>query len=304
MNVKSNPILLMTVALAVLTILCPASARAAETEAITGPSRDIALAFVTTGRLDVVLVDEGDAVEAGQVLARLDDGPERIEIDRLRAQAEDRTRIEAALAELAQKRVDLNKLRSARAKGAVTDWEIEHVTLGVRIAELSLKAAELEHEQFRRRYAQAVSQLDRMCIQAPIAGRVEKVGLQPGEAAKTLGPVIQLVLTDPLWVEVPVPLDQAGELGEGNPAWVSFPGEAPSEPANGRIIHVASVADAASETLRFRIEVANPGKRPAGERVRVSFARPPASTDPTEGGQTEPSVDLSHNLNRKADDSD
>jgi hypothetical protein len=32
-----------------------------------------------------------------------------------------------------------------------------------------------------------------------------------------------------------------------------------------------SVADAASDTLRVRVEVANPSLRPAGEHVTVSF---------------------------------
>ena len=52
---------------------------------------------------------------------------------------------------------------------------------------------------------------------------------------------------------------------------MTFPGEAAAATPNGRIINIATVADAASDTLRVRVEVANPLKRPAGERVAVAF---------------------------------
>ena len=161
-------------------LICPlvtgtTTCHAEEVQAISAPSADIGLSFITAGRISEVLVKPGDLIKKGQLLARLDDGPERIQARQFKVQAEDRTRIMAADAELAQKKVDLNKVKMAKAKGAASDWEVEHLRLGVRIAELSLNAAILEHEQNRRRYAQAVSQLERMRLLAPIAGRVEKV---------------------------------------------------------------------------------------------------------------------------------
>ena len=44
-----------------------------------------------------------------------------------------------------------------------------------------------------------------------------------------------------------------------------------SSVTQGRIIFVAAVADAASGTLRVRIEVPNKARRPAGEHVLVTF---------------------------------
>lgn len=249
----------------------PWPAQAAGVEAISAPSADITLSFVIAGRLAEVLVKEGDAVKKGQPLAYLDDETERIQVQQLKVQAEDTTRIMAAEAELAQTRVDLKKLELAQTKGAVSEWEIEHVRLSVRLAELSLKAAILEHEQYRRRYAQALSQLERMRLVAPIAGHVEKIVVKPGEAAKMHGPVIQLVEIDPLWIDVPVPLTLAKQLALEQEVLVTFPGDEKVELPNGRVIRISSVADAASDTLLVRIEVANPLRRPAGERVDVNF---------------------------------
>ena len=178
--------------------------------------------------------------------------------------SEDRTKIHAAQAELAQKQVDLKKLEQAKAKGAASVWEVEHLYLNVRIAELSLQSAVLEQQQYRQRYDHASSQLLRMRLDAPIAGLVEEVSVEVGESIGTLGPVVRIVQNDPLWIEVPVPLAQARDLTLGQDVWITFPGATRDASPNRRIINISAVADAASETLRIRIEVPNPLKRPAG----------------------------------------
>ena len=240
-------------------------------QGITAPSADINLSFVLAGRVADVRVKEGQQVNKDQLLVRLDDGPERIQSQQLKMLSIDRTQILAAEAELAQKKVDLRKLELAQSKGAASDWEVEHLTLNVRIAELSLKTAILEHEQYRRRYEQSLSQLDRMRIVAPIGGVVERVSVDTGESVGALGPVIRLVRNDPLWIDVPVPSAEAVELTVGQNVWVRVPGADRPETPNGRVINISAVADAASDTLRVRIEVDNPLNRPAGERVAVSF---------------------------------
>lgn len=240
-------------------------------QAISTPSADITLSFVVAGRIAAVSVKQGDFVAKGQLLAHLDDQPERIQAQQYKVQAGDKTKILSAEAELAQKKLDLKNVEMARTKGAASDWEVEHLILGVRIAELALKAAIFEHEQYQQRYAQALSQLERMRLVSPIAGRVEKVTVETGEAVNSLGPLIQVVKIDPLWMDVPVPLAQAKKMALGQNVRVLFPGAEAGASSIGRIIHIAAVADAASDTLGIRIEVANPDKRPAGERVTVAF---------------------------------
>ena len=120
-----------------------------------------------------------------------------------------------------------------------------------------------------------------MHLLAPIAGLVEDVSIEVGESIGTLGPVIRLVQNDPLRIDVPVPMAQAGELAVGQDVWVNFPGTNAVASPNGRIINISAVADAASDTRRVRIEVPNPLRRPAGERVAVSFS--PEKEDQTLG---------------------
>lgn len=242
-------------------------------QGITVPNADVTLSFVVAGRVSKVMVQAGHTVEKDQLLVRLYDEPERIQCQQLKMLSEDRTKIDAAKAELDQKRVDLKKVQQAMAKGAASNWEVEHLNLSVRIAELSLQSAILEQNQYTRRYKHSLSQLERMHLAAPIAGLVEEVSVEVGESIGTLGPVVRIVQNDPLWIDVPVPLVDALELSPGQTALVTFPGTSMTEQATkGRIINMSAVADAASETLRVRVEVPNPQKRPAGERVTVDFS--------------------------------
>jgi RND family efflux transporter MFP subunit len=253
---------------------------ALEIQAVTMPSADITLSFVVSGKIAETHVKEGDTVEKGALLAALDNEPERIQVEQLKVQAADQTRILSAKAELAQKKVDLKKLEAASAKGAASAWEVEHMRLSVKMAELSLRAAVIEQEQNRREYEKAMSQLERMRLVSPVAGRVEKVAVEAGEAVEKLGPVIQLVKIDPLWIDVPVPLAQAEQMAPAQPVAVTFPDNPKKASAKGQIIHISAVADAASDTLRVRIEVPNPLHRPAGERITVEFLQARGEKNP------------------------
>jgi len=251
--------------------LSPTVSQALEVQAVTMPSAEVTLSFVVSGKIADILVKEGDTVEKGALLAALHDNPERIQTEQLKVQAADKTRILSAQAELAQKMVDLEKFEAASQKGAVSEWEVAQMKLSVQMAKLALRAAKIEHEQFQRQHSQAVQQLKRMRIVAPIPGRVEKVFAEAGEGIEKLGPVVVLVRTDPLWLDVPVPLPQAKRMAVGQRAAVLFPGNPTATSADGRIVYISSVADAASDTLRVRVEVGNASDRPAGERVTVDF---------------------------------
>ncbi len=250
----------------------PCVSHAEVLQGITAPNADVTLSFVVPGRVSEVLVQEGTPVRKDQLLVRLFDEPERIQCEQFKMLSEDRTKILAAQAELAQKRVDLKKVEMARAKGAASDWEVEHLKLNVRIASLALKTSQIERAQYQRRYDHAMSQLERMRLVAPIEGLVEDVSVEVGESIGTLGPVLRVVQNDPLWIDVPVPMAQASQLAVGQEAWITFPDAPATDAPNGRIINIATVADAASDTLRVRIEAPNPMKRPAGERVAVAFS--------------------------------
>jgi RND family efflux transporter MFP subunit len=240
--------------------------------AITKPSADVAQSFVQPGRIAAVHFKEGDAVKAGQALVQQDDAAEQVLLAQLKAQSEDITQIRASEASLAQKKVDLQKLEKAAASNAATALEVEHARLDVTIAQLSLELAQFEHEQAGRKYQEQKVRVENMLLKSPIDGYIEKIEVEVGESVNTTTEVIRVVQVDPLWIDVPVPLAQAAGLKAGMTARVELAESGKKGLiGEGRIIFVGAVADAASDTLRVKIEVPNKARRPAGEHVLVSF---------------------------------
>jgi len=272
----------LRVAAAALALCAPAVCRGAGVRAITRPSEDRTLSFTRPGRIAKLLVQEGDKVRTGQLLVQLDDEAERVELELLEVQAKDETRIQAAQAQLDQKTVEVRRLKEAKE----TALRIEKAEVEARIAALSLQLARLQHAQDRRRCDEAKVRLTRMQLHSPIDGRVAELrrrpgeqahALKPGESADALQPVLRVIKINPLWINAPVPLKQARTLAVGQIASVEFDGGARWP---GKVIYIAHVVDAGSNTLTVRVELPNPPgqqspkkarARPAGERVSVTF---------------------------------
>jgi RND family efflux transporter MFP subunit len=238
--------------------------------AITTPSADITLSFVQPGCIVWVNAKNGDLVKTDQILVLQYDAVERLQLLQLEAESEDTTRIEASEASLDQKKVDLAKLERAAAHNAATALEVEHAKLDVKIAELSLELAKFEHEQAIRKYEEAKVSIEKMRLKSPIEGIVEEIYVEAGESVNALDNVIRIVQINPLWIDVPVPLDKAITLTKNEIAKVTFPNP-DNKIIEGKIVYIAAVADAASGTLRVRVEVPNKSGRPAGEHVYVDF---------------------------------
>jgi RND family efflux transporter MFP subunit len=243
----------------------------AQIAAVTIPSADVTLSFVQPGRIAEIHFKEGQTVKAGDVLVQLDDDADQIRLAQLEADSRNLTHIQAAEASLAQKKVDLAKLEIAAEHNAATELEVEHAKLDVRIAELSLKVAQFDHEQAQRKYDEAKTQIENMSLKSPIDGSIEKIDAETGESVNALGIVVRVVRIDPLWIDVPVPVANTRNLKRGNTARVDFV-DPDKISVDGTIIFIGSVADAASGTLRVRVELPNKSNRPAGEHVRVTFS--------------------------------
>jgi RND family efflux transporter MFP subunit len=249
-------------------------------EAITRPSADVTLKFTSPGFISKVLVKDGDRVKPRQVLVQLDDEAERAKVAQLKAQGEDKIRIDAAKAQLDQKRLDLKKYEEAAKEGTATTMEVEHARLDVVIAELSLKLAKFQQAQDKLKYEEALIRVDRMRLTSPIDGQIESLAIEQGESVDALEEVLRIVKIDPLWVNVAVPMVRARRLKKGDPARVEFPDPSgAAKTITGKIIHIPAEADAASRTLKVRVEVSNPtGRRAAGEHVKVTFGVKAAAT--------------------------
>ncbi len=245
-------------------------------EAITRPSKDVTLSFVHPGRIGKILVKSGQHVKAGQTLARQDDREELAKFKLSEAQAASTIKIDAAEDELKQKKTDLLKIAAAARERAATVYELQHAKLSVDIAKLSLQLTQFAHAQQQLQLAADKIQLRHMQINTPISGTVEKVYVHKGESVNALAKVVRVVSINPLWIHVPVPLRLALHLKLDEPVKLKF---SDGTVKTGKLVRIAEVADAASETLGVRVQVANNSHRPAGEHVRVTFPAGPNVAD-------------------------
>jgi multidrug efflux pump subunit AcrA (membrane-fusion protein) len=250
-------------------------------KAISRASEDITVSSTMPVRVDKVFVKDGDTVKPGQALVQLDDKAERVQMEQLKAQADDETHVEAAEAQLAQKKVDLEGIEQARAKNAATQLELQHAKLEVTISALSLRLAKFEHSQNQLKYKQAAVQVSRLLLSVPTADKdkptdtfkVFKVFIARGESVDRLKEVIRIIKIDPLQIDVPVPeaVVESLKLKVKQTAQVIYPNDK-GPGAKGRIIYVADEVDAASGTQTVRVEIPNPSGRPAGKKVSVRFS--------------------------------
>jgi len=243
-----------------------------QVEAVTKPSQDVTLSFAhpqngsSSGRVAEVLVKEGDTVTAGQLVAKEDDTEEQAGLDVAMAQANDNTRTEA------QEKVEAQKEKvyeNKKNNPAVNQSEKDEALVDVEVAKANVRLSQFEHVQDGRKAAQAKATFEKTRLKTPISGIVEQTMVKAGENVDNQNmKVMRIVNIDPLWIEVPVPFAVARDLKLDSPAGVIFSNK---EKREGKVIHVATVADSASDSLLVRVEVENKAKTPAGERVTVSF---------------------------------
>lgn len=134
------------------------------------------------GRISEVLVEEGMTVEAGQVLARLDDERARLDLAQIEAQvlaAAARVRsLEAQAAEAQNVSLRAGRLfeRAIASEASVTAAEAQRTSL-----EAQLRAARAELEAARLRRESQIDYVDRHVVRAPFAGVVIAKNAQVGE---------------------------------------------------------------------------------------------------------------------------
>ncbi len=259
--------------------------RGVRVEAVTRPSGDAELGFTINGRVAAVLVEQGAEARAGDALVRLDDRVARLERDQLAARAESTAQLDAARAQLELARADLERVQSLVDDNVAGPYELQRQRLTVAQAEASVAIQEEARRLAQLRLEAAEQALDEYALRTPIDGRVELVTIDEGEPATALRPVVRVVRTDPLRVEASAPTAATLALKPGDPAWVMLRVDAQRRVLPGRVVSLAAVADAASNTRRVRIEADNPDDLPAGSQATVSFEPPDADGPDLRGSE-------------------
>src|SRR5690606_18025639 len=135
-----------------------------------------------TGRVVESNVEEGMAVTAGQVLARLDDSNARAALDLAMAQAEAARRaVVENEVQLAEATLTLGRIEQLRARGLATAADLDAARAAVDSTEARIAALRQQVTVAERQVDVQRTELDNMVIRAPFSGVAISRVAQPGE---------------------------------------------------------------------------------------------------------------------------
>lgn len=260
----------------------PAAASAAVLEA-TGyvtARREATVSAKITGRLSEVLIEEGDRVREGQVLARLDDTDANARLELARSQvAAARAQLGQLQAQLAQSQRDFKRQQELRGRGLIAAQALENAR-----TQLDSYRAQLDAQQSEIRVAEAqlrLAQVDyaNTVIRAPFSGVVVNKAAQPGEIVSPMSAgggftrtgICTVVDMDSLEIEVDVNEAYINRVKPEQPVQAVLDAY-PSWKIPAHVIAIIPTADRSKATVKVRIALEEQDPRILPDMgVRVSF---------------------------------
>jgi RND family efflux transporter MFP subunit len=197
------------------------------------PGMDIRVNAPTPEVLEQVLVEEGQAVNKGQVLARLSTRA----LSPLAASARAQRRIAQA---------DYERMQSLFKEGAVSQRDVE-------AAEVALRNAEANE-------AGAVKRLEEATLRAPVSGVIAQRLHESGDRVKDGDEIFRLVNTEELEFEATVPSEYVADVKVGVPAVLTVTG-VEGAGATARVSRVNATADPATRQVKVYVKLPNPEGR-------------------------------------------
>jgi len=249
----------------------------------------------TAARVLKVVVDVGDAVQAGQLLAEMDP----VDIDeRLSALDASIARAGSAAAAMEAQRKDALAKKDLAAVNArryadladrnfisagALEGRLQEQTsadAGVAAADANLAAARQDMTRLAAERAALRRQRDNARLLAPAAGVVTSRDAEPGSTVVAGQAVVKLVDPGSLWVKVRFDQGRSGGLAAGLRAEIAMRSD-PARPLPGQVARVESVSDSVTEERLAQVSFDRlPAGLPIGELAEVTVSLPATASAP------------------------
>jgi len=235
------------------------------------PQQSIKLSSPIAGVIREVLVNRGDAVQKGQVVAKLEAGVEEASLDLARAKASSDYAVKSAEAKYEFLRRKHERSEELVQKKIVAEATFDENLANARMAQQEIVGAELNQAIAQLEVKQAEAVVEQRVLRSPIDGIVTDVLLHPGEYRNDQSPIMTLAEIDPLRVEVFVPTAHYNLVRHATTAEIE-----PEAPIGGvyeaTVSVVDRVMDAASGTFGVRLRLPNTDRQlPAGLKCKIRF---------------------------------
>ena len=241
-----------------------------------------------TGTLTQVLIEEGDHVAKGQIIARLEDSGLRATLDVANANVMTaQAQIASAQAQLRQAEADVHRQEMLVASGMISKQAAEQSRTSVSTATAQLDARRREADSARAQVGQARVNFDYAVVRAPFAGIVTVKAAQVGEIVSPLSAgggftrtgVGTIVDMDSLEIDVDVSESYIGQVKPQMPAEAILSAY-PDWKIPAHVIAVIPSADRGKATVKVRVGLEQKDGRIVPDMgVRVSFLG--SKADPT-----------------------
>lgn len=236
------------------------------------PQTTVKLASPVEGIIGEVLVDRGDVVKKGQIVARLESDLEEANVALARARAQNDVPIISAKLRaefLYRKRGRSDQLKD---KAIVSAASADEVETDAKVAAHQIREAQINLEISQLELRRSQVQLSQRSIKSTVDGVVTERNLVPGEYRSVQSHVVTIAQLNPLRVETFIPSSLFGKIELGSRAEI-IPEEPLSSPRHAVVSVVDRVLDASSGTFGVRLTLANPGMDlPGGLKCKVRFS--------------------------------
>lgn len=185
------------------------------------------------GEVREILVEEGDDVEKGQILARLDGDRLRLELNESRAR-------------LRKLQRDFQRNKDLRDKGLISEGDFEKI--------------QYELEALQAAYNLASLELDYTQIRAPITGVVSERYIKLGGTIEMGAPMFGVTSFEPLVAYLHVPEREYRRIAPGQPVRIDIDALAGVE-LFAEVTRVSPIVDPDTGTFKITIEINDEERR-------------------------------------------
>lgn len=245
----------------------------------TRPRRSVVLSSSVDSRVMELLVAEGDAVRAGDVVAVLDDRVARAALALARAEAGHVGEVAAATARVRRDRLQVERLEQIFANRASNSAELEDARTALALSEAELRSAIERREAAELRAIQAEAVFEEQRVRAAFDGVVVRRHVEEGAVVRSGDPIAEVVDASRVSVDLYLPAEAALSARAGEVYALSL--EAPIRDVVGaRVRYVEPRLDATSNTVRVVLDIdrdALPMAIPAGVLAQPARTLPDRS---------------------------
>ncbi len=222
------------------------------------PDASVRLAPKISGRVEKVLVDVGDRVREGQILAVLEKDELTEEFNEARASLKV---YEATLigkeAELKDQKRKLDRAKILWEKTLIAREEVDTLETQVLSAQAQVELTNAHMTQMKSRLINARIRLESADVISPFAGYVGKRFVDRGALVNSSTPVVTVVDISSVKVNVAVVESDYRKISPGQTAAITADAY-PGKRFKGKVARMAPVLDAETRTGVVEIELPNP----------------------------------------------